>query len=112
VILASVGATYSRVKQAVQKLKDAGKGEGLAWAGVLSAKPVPRELLELIRANPRARVISVEDGAIHGGFGQQIGAHELIGYEDRFFPHGSPAKLEELAHVSVSEIEKRILALL
>ena len=56
-------------------------------------KPFDAELLKAQRAEGR-RIVSIENGAIAGGFGEAIGADMKFGWPDEFIPHGSVAELE------------------
>ena len=56
-------------------------------------KPFDRALLERQRAAGR-RIVSIENGAVAGGFGESIGADLRFGWPDVFIPHGSVAELE------------------
>ena len=40
------------------------------------------------------RIVSIENGAVAGGFGEAIGADVKFGWPDRFIPHGTVAELE------------------
>ena len=57
-------------------------------------KPFDAELLKAQRAQGR-RIVSIENGAIAGGFGEAIGADLKFGWPDEFIPHGSVAELEK-----------------
>jgi 1-deoxy-D-xylulose-5-phosphate synthase len=111
-ILISVGSATQRMEKAFKALGDL--GAKCAWVSVIEVKPVPEVLNEYIRANPRAKILCLEDGVIHGGFGQQLSAAniELMGYGDHFVAHGAPAKLDEIEGLSALAIEKRIRKLL
>ena len=57
-------------------------------------KPFDRALLARQRAEGR-RIVSLENGAVTGGFGEAIGADLRFGWPDVFIPHGSVAALEK-----------------
>ena len=57
-------------------------------------KPFDAELLKRQRAEGR-RIVSIENGAVAGGFGEAIGADLKFGWPDEFIPHGSVAELEK-----------------
>ena len=40
------------------------------------------------------KIISIENAAVSGGFGETIGADLRFGWPDEFIPHGSCAELE------------------
>ena len=108
-IVVSAGAASKRVAKAVEKL-DPSEREKLTWISAVQLKPVPEALRTLLKAG--LPLLCVEDGVIHGGFGQQIGADRIIGFEDHFITHGAVDRLETLEHLSAADIEKEIRALL
>ena len=57
-------------------------------------KPFDAELLARQRAEGK-RIVSIENGAVAGGFGEAIGADLKFGWPDEFIPHGSVAELEK-----------------
>ena len=56
-------------------------------------KPFDAETLRRQRAAGMT-VVSLENGALAGGFGEAIGADVRFGWPDRFIPHGAPDELE------------------
>ena len=66
------------------------------------AKPLDEELLQLV-ASKHKQILTIEDGVIHGGFGQACmaflhsigysGRIKCLGYPDEFIPHGSTEEL-------------------
>jgi 1-deoxy-D-xylulose-5-phosphate synthase len=66
------------------------------------AKPLDMELIRDV-ASRHKRIITIEDGVIHGGVGQAIASHILkmgyhptiknLGIDDRFVEHGKPQEL-------------------
>ena len=66
-------------------------------------KPFDAELLKRQRAEGR-RIVSIENGAVAGGFGEAIGADLKFGWPDEFIPHGSVAELEKLYGFDVDTI--------
>ena len=56
-------------------------------------KPFDAELLKRQRTEGR-RIVSIENGAVAGGFGEAIGADLKFGWPDEFIPHGSVVELE------------------
>jgi len=65
-------------------------------AGVVNArfvKPFDAELLAAQRAAGRW-IVSLEDGAVAGGFGEAIGADLKLGWPDVFIGHGDVSELE------------------
>ena len=56
-------------------------------------KPFDAKLLAEQRA-AGLRIVSLENGAVTGGFGESIGADVRFGWPDEFIPHGTQAELE------------------
>lgn len=56
-------------------------------------KPFDRELLARQREKGLG-IVSLENGAVVGGFGESIGADLKLGWPDRFVPHGAVCDLE------------------
>ncbi len=57
-------------------------------------KPFDEELLRSQRA-AGMKIVSLENGAVAGGFGEAIGADVKLGWPDEFIPHGSQSELEK-----------------
>ena len=70
-------------------------------------KPFDAELLKKQRA-AGLKIVSIENGAVSGGFGEAIGADLKIGWPDEFIPHGSVAELEKRYGFDVDSIVARI----
>lgn len=66
-------------------------------------KPHDEKLLAAQRAK-KMKIISLENGAIKGGFGEAIGADLKFGWPDEFIPHGSVCELEDRYGLSVDKI--------
>ena len=66
-------------------------------------KPFDVALLKRQRAEGR-RIVSIENGAVAGGFGEAIGADLRFGWPDAFIPHGSVPELEVRHHFDVESI--------
>ena len=66
-------------------------------------KPFDSELLKRQRAEGK-RIVSIENGAVAGGFGEAIGADLKFGWPDEFIPHGSVAELEKRYRFDVDSI--------
>jgi len=66
-------------------------------------KPFDAPLLARQRAEGR-RIVSLENGAVAGGFGEAIGADLKFGWPDVFIPHGSVAELERRYGFDVDSI--------
>ena len=66
-------------------------------------KPFDAELLKRQRAEGKT-IVSIENGAVAGGFGEAIGADLKFGWPDEFVPHGSVAELEKRYAFDVDSI--------
>jgi 1-deoxy-D-xylulose-5-phosphate synthase len=110
-IVIALGATAARAFKA-----DATDFSVLA---VTQVKPIPRELISYLNQNVEVPLFILEDGVVSGGFGEKLYAELaprkskpfLVGYADHFVPHGTPAELEELEHLSVGALEERFRAI-
>jgi 1-deoxy-D-xylulose-5-phosphate synthase len=56
-------------------------------------KPFDSGLLERQRADGMV-IVTLENGCVAGGFGEEIGADMKFGWPDEFIPHGSQTELE------------------
>ena len=70
-------------------------------------KPFDAELLKAQRAAGK-HIVSIENGAVAGGFGEAIGADLRFGWPDEFIPHGSVAELEKRYHFDVDSIVAKV----
>jgi len=50
------------------------------------------------------KIVSLENGAVAGGFGEAIGADVKFGWPDAFIPHGTQAELEKKYGLDVDSI--------
>ena len=66
-------------------------------------KPFDAALLKRQRESGR-RIVSLENGAVAGGFGEAIGADFKFGWPDVFIPHGTVSELECRYHFDVDSI--------
>ena len=66
-------------------------------------KPFDAELLKRQRSEGK-RIVSIENGAVVGGFGEAIGADLKFGWPDEFIPHGTIAELEKRYKFDVDSI--------
>ena len=66
-------------------------------------KPFDAELLKRQRAEGKL-IVSIENGAVAGGFGEAIGADLKFGWPDVFIPHGSVSELERRYRFDVESI--------
>ena len=70
-------------------------------------KPFDEGLLARQRAAGMT-IVSLENAALAGGFGESIGADIRFGWPDSFVPHGTPAELERRAGLDVDSIAARL----
>ena len=70
-------------------------------------KPFDAELLKRQRADGM-KIVSIENGAVAGGFGESIGADLKFGWPDEFIPHGSVAELEKRYRFDVDAIVAKV----
>ena len=80
-------------------------------AGVVNArfvKPFDADLLARQRA-AGARIVSLENGAIAGGFGEAIGADVRFGWPDAYVTHGSVSELESAYGLDAESVAEKIL---
>ena len=66
-------------------------------------KPFDSELLAKQRV-AGMKIVSIENGAVAGGFGEAIGADVKFGWPDAFIPHGTQAELEKKYGLDVDSI--------
>ena len=66
-------------------------------------KPFDGDLLAKQRA-AGMKIVSIENGAVAGGFGEEIGADVKFGWPDAFIPHGTQAELERRYGLDVDSI--------
>ena len=84
-------------------------GVGVVYARYL--KPFDAELLARQRAAGMT-IVSLENGACAGGFGEAIGAEMRLGWPDAFIPHGSVAELERRYGLDVESVARRVATLM
>ena len=88
-------------------------GQGVA-AGVVDArfvKPFDAALLARQRA-AGAFVVSLENGAVAGGFGEALGADLRFGWPDAFVGHGSVEELERDFGFTAQDVAQRVASAL
>jgi 1-deoxy-D-xylulose-5-phosphate synthase len=99
----AVLAVGTMVQQAIKVAVDLKtKGINLAVVNARFVKPLDESMLALLFRNTRV-IVTAEEGALRGGFGQAIGEYLLshqyggrfraLGLPDRFVTHGSRAEL-------------------
>ena len=101
----SIWATGDQLEKAHQV---AARIPGAEVTFVRYLKPFDAELLKRQRA-AGMRIVSLENGAVAGGFGEAIGADLKFGWPDGFIPHGSVAELEKRYGFDVESIVTKIL---
>ena len=70
-------------------------------------KPFDAKMLAEQRAKGM-KIVSLENGAVAGGFGEAIGADVKFGWPDEFVPHGTCAELEKRYGLDVDSIAERL----
>ena len=96
----SIWATGDQLEKA-HAVAAAFPGSEVVFARYL--KPFDVEALKRCRADGR-QVVSIENGAVAGGFGEAIGADLRFGWPDAFIPHGAIPELERRYHLDVDSI--------
>ena len=79
-------------------------------AGVVNArfvKPFDADLLARQRA-AGARIASLENGSVAGGFGEAIGADLRFGWPDAYIPHGAIGELEGAYGLTADAIAEKL----
>ena len=66
-------------------------------------KPFDAETLRRVRREGK-KIVSIENGALAGGFGEAIGADFRFGWPDAFIPHGPVSELEKRYGFDVDSI--------
>ena len=80
-------------------------------AGVVNArfvKPFDADLLARQRA-AGARIASLENGSVAGGFGEAIGADLRFGWPDAYIPHGAIGELEAAYGLTADAIAEKLV---
>jgi len=95
----------------------AAEGIHAAHIDLIYAKPLDEEMLHSVARRFR-RIITVEDGAIHGGVGSAVAeflaAHkyttqlDMLGIPDKFIEHGTLAELHRLCGYDAEGIYRAI----
>jgi len=91
---------------------------GVAHYDMVFCKPLDKELLARI-FNKYTRIVTVEDGALAGGFGSAIleeanrqgyeGRIKCLGIPDEFITHGSVSELHQICGIDTLSIAKAIV---
>lgn len=110
----ALGDFVETAKRAAKTLKEAGIAAGVVNARFI--KPVDRELL-LQQARTARLIVTLENGALKGGFGSAI-REELadlpvrihsFGWPDEFIPHGSIEELHQSYGLKAEQIAEQII---
>ncbi|MDX8552215.1 1-deoxy-D-xylulose-5-phosphate synthase [Tenacibaculum sp. 1B UA] len=114
----SIGTIAENVSEAINQLEN---NESVAHYDLRFVKPLDKQLLDTIFKKVDT-IITVEDGAIKGGFGSEIleyasevnyqGNVKLLGIPDEFIHHGTIQQLQEVCGIGVNSIKKTIQSLL
>ncbi len=114
----SVGTIASNVSKAIELTEDE---DMVGHYDLRFAKPLDETLLHEVFSSYE-KIITVEDGTIHGGIGSAITefaamhSHstpiKILGVPDEFIEHGSTEALQEIAGLSPKKIKAVILSVL
>ncbi|SDS30193.1 1-deoxy-D-xylulose-5-phosphate synthase [Gramella sp. MAR_2010_147] len=112
----SLGNMAGNVKEAIKELSMVDQ-EKIAHYDMRFVKPLDKKILNKI-FKQFSKIITVEDGVIHGGFGSAIleyaanvgfkGDLELLGIPDKFIEQGSVEELQEIAKINVQGIQQKL----
>ena len=115
IALLSTGTIADNVVEALENIE--GK-HNLAHYHFCFIKPLNKPFVKEILQNFKT-IITIEDGAIKGGFGNAVAAYANecnsstkfvhLGVPNSFIPHGSVEELQELCGISASAVQKIIL---
>ncbi len=103
----ALGDQVPKANLVAERLRAAGVSAGVVHAR--SVKPFDVDLLARQRA-AGATVVTLENGAVTGGFGESIGADMKFGWPDRIVPHGTTAELEQDFGFTAEAVAAAVLA--
>ena len=117
--LGPIGVTVARaISRAEQQTGAAGRELQVAHYDMRFVKPIDTEILDYVGQH-FARVITVEDGVVEGGFGSAVLEYladrgytprvERLGLPDQFVEHGTVAELHRLVGLDEDSIVNRLL---
>ena len=120
IAILTLGPLGNVVQDTIAKIAEEGKSMNLpAHYDMRFLKPLDNIILEKV-AQEYDYIITVEDGALNGGFGSAVlewlADHDYtkpvtrLGIPDRFIEHGSPAELYRICGIDAESIAKAILA--
>ena len=101
----ALGDQVPKANRVAELLAERGVRAGVVHARYV--KPFDAELLACQRA-AGAKIASIENGSVAGGFGEAIGADFRFGWPDEFIPHGPPAELESEFGFSADDVASRL----
>ena len=107
--------TIGPIGEVVRKICKKEKYSDLGHYDMRFAKPLDEDLLDIIYSG-YSQIITIEDGAIKGGFGEAVLAHanvkkvkgmeiEIIGIPDLFIEHGNMKQLSKKVGLDEKSIE-------
>jgi 1-deoxy-D-xylulose-5-phosphate synthase len=115
VVILAVGTMIQEALEAVLALRE--RGVTAAIVNARFVKPMDSAMLELIRKQARL-IVTVEEGALRGGFGQAVaeyllsrqyrGVFKAMGLPDQFVTHGSREQLLNELGLNAESIAKAI----
>lgn len=117
--LGPIGVTVARaISRAEQQAGAAGRELQVAHYDMRFVKPIDTEILDYVGQH-FARVITVEDGVVEGGFGSAVLEYladrgytprvERLGLPDQFVEHGTVDELHRLVGLDEDSIVNRLL---
>ena len=117
--LGPIGVTVARaISRAEQQVGAAGRELQVAHYDMRFVKPIDTEILDYVGQH-FARIITVEDGVVEGGFGSAVLEYladrgytprvERLGLPDQFVEHGTVAELHRLVGLDEDSIVNRLL---
>jgi 1-deoxy-D-xylulose-5-phosphate synthase len=112
IAILSIGPMAANVSEAIQKL-EASEKEKFGHYDMVFVKPLDEKLLQNIFRRYKT-LITVEDGAVKGGFGSAVlefasemdfkGKIKCLGVSDKFIEQGKVTELQEISGISVENI--------
>lgn len=109
----SVGTIANNVTKAIELLENS----EIAHYDLRFIKPLDEKLLHAI-LKKHATILTIEDGAIEGGFGSAVlefaskhnyhNTIELMGIPDTFIEHGSTEQLQKIAQLDIESIRMKL----
>lgn len=119
VAVLSIGTIGIEVQKAIKKVKESGVALPIHY-DMIFLKPLDEELLKSISSD-YAKIITIEDGTIIGGFGSAVadflssyqwqGKLYRMGIPDEFIPHGTVSEQKMYCSLDAEHIAKAIISL-